>query len=283
MAGEIVNAYPTSILLDEYEMKSVKLLVKEVNSISGGIDELKGQILKTSTDLIDLYDTMTSSTPSSEARQNEIGTRTKKLTKAKTIYGVALPLPSELSDSQSHSWSSTEGAVSKGIGNVASSIAGAVTKRMGRVGDFINSVGSAAQGAMGHLGEVASATGARKPMIDPGYFQDYNGTEPRDFTFSWEFIPNNENESKQIKEILYHLKKYTLPTTAINGIALLSPYVFDIQIGNEYINSLINMNNVVCKSMDIKYTTKFFEDGTPKHIELSMQFAERSTVTADFY
>jgi len=269
LAGDIINAYPADILLEQNAKRSIRILVKEQKSLKGGIDELKKELEKTSNDIKDAYNTLTGdSGPTSAEKQKQIGNRTKKLTKAETVYGLALPLPNELTDSQSHQWETTTGF----IGTNAKKITDAEL-----MGTSINKA----------LGELASATGARKPMVDPGYFQDYNGTEPREFSFSWDLIPNNKHEAKQIKTILYHLKKYTLPTTAINGIALLSPYVFDIQIGNDYINSLMNMNNVVCKSMNISYAAEgklqFFKDGTPKFIKLDMSFAERSTVTADFY
>lgn len=269
LSGNIINAYPADILLEQNALRSIKILVKEQKSLKGGFDELKKELDKTSKDVQKAYNTLSgNSAPTSAEKQKQIGNRTKKLTKTETVYGLALPLPNELTDSQSHQWVTTDGFV----GTNAKKITDAEI-----VGTSINKA----------LGELASSTGARKPMVDPGYFQDYNGTEPREFSFSWDLIPNNKAEAEQIKTILYHLKKYTLPTTAINGIALLSPYVFDIQIGNDYINSLMNMNNVVCKSMNISYAAdgklQYFTDGTPKFIKLDMSFAERSTVTADFY
>lgn len=267
LTGKIINAYPADILLEENSLRSIKILVKEQRSLSGGISELKSELEKTSNNIKDAHGTLTGA-PSSEERQTEIKSRTKKLTKAETVYGIALPLPNELNDSQSHQWETSSGF----IGNNAKKIT-----------DF-EIMGVSINKAMG---ELSSATGARKPLADPGYFQDYNGTEPREFSFSWDLIPNNKTEAEQIKNILYHLKKYTLPTTAINGIALLSPFVFDIQIGNKYIDSLMNMNNVVCTSMNVSYAAEgklqYFSDGTPKFIKLDLSFSERSTVTADFY
>jgi len=137
------------------------------------------------------------------------------------------------------------------------------------------------------VGELASTMGARKPGIDPGYFQDYAGTMPRTFEFSWDLVPNNIDEAENILKILYNLKKFTLPTSTISGISMLSPYLFDIIIGNEHINSIINMNNVVCTQLSINYSVdgslQFLPDGIPKHMLLSMLFAERATVMANFY
>jgi hypothetical protein len=261
---QITIYYPHDILKAENELRSIKILVKEQKSISGGINELKKQIEKTSNDIKKIYESITTNKISDSDRRKTIHERTKKLTQAKTLFGIALPLPNELSDSQSHKWETTEGFVGKQGKNLIDK-------------GGINSI----------IGELSSTLGTRKPMIDPGFFQDYNGTEPRSFTFSWDLIPDNLIDAESIHNIIYHLKKFTLPTTTINGISLLSPYIFDIEIGNAKINQMLNINNVVCTSMTVNYAAEgalqFFSDGTPKFIKLDMTFIERSTITSDLF
>lgn len=273
--ANISNHYPNEILEDKHQYRSIKILVKENTVFNGSSPiELKDQIEKTYSDVKDIFKRK-SSDPQPASSMSDIRSasdRTKKLTKAKTIYGLALPLPNELSDSQSHQWESSTGFIGDKLGSLANTSIG-----FKGIKGNVNAA----------LGELASSTGTRKPLIDPGYFQDYKGSNPREFTFSWELVPNNQEEAENIILILYNLKKYTLPTSTINGISLLSPYLFDLEIGNPIINNVINMNNVVCKNMTINYSAEgslqFFADGIPKYMKLEMSFAERSTVTSNFY
>lgn len=271
--SDIMNVYPRDILLPRNLNRHVRILVKEQESLAGGADELKKQVEKTANDVKEIILNEKTQTPT------EINQRVSKLVNAKTIYGIALPLPNELADSQSHSWDSTTGFVSD-IAQAAKGAAGEYVEGAtgGKISANIISKGVA---------NAASRAGFRQPLIDPGYFQDYKGTEPREFTFNWDLVPNNIDEAYNIFSIIYNLKKYTLPKSTINGVSMLSPYLFEIQIGNEIINALMNMNNVVCKSMTVNYSVdnslQMFSDGMPKYISLNMTFAERALVTSDFY
>lgn len=270
---DIMNVYPRDILLPRNQNRHVRILVKKQESLSGGADELKKQVEKTANDVKEII------LNDKTAKPTDIGQRISKLVNAKTIYGIALPLPNELSDSQSHQWDSTTGFVSD-VAQATKGLAGKITESAtgGVVGADTISKGVA---------NAASRAGFRQPLIDPGYFQDYKGTEPREFTFNWDFVPNNIDEAFNIFSIIYNLKKYTLPSSTINGVSMLSPYLFEIQIGNDWINALMNMSNVVCKTMTVNYgadnSLQMFADGVPKYITLNMTFAERALVTADFY
>lgn len=268
----ITNYYPTRIVQEEYRKRSVTILVKKQKTFSAGLSGLKDEVKKIRQDAIDIGsgEWATSQgigTVTPEEEQRKISERMEKINNAgETIYGVTLPLPNELSDSQNHQWSAKSSVVSD-IGN--------------KVGD----AGMAGISINKALGNFASSSGVRKPIVNPGYFQDYEGTEPREFSFSWDLIPDNSEEAKQIKNILYHFKKFTLPSG--NGLLLSSPYTFDIQVGNDHIRDLMNMSNVVCKSMQINYGAdgglQMFPDGMPKYIKLDMTFAERATITAEVY
>ena len=271
--SDIMNVYPRDIMLPRNLNRHVRILVKEQESLAGGADELKKQVEKTANDVKEIIINEKTQTPT------EINQRVSKLVNAKTIYGIALPLPNELSDSQSHSWDSTTGFVSD-IAQAAKGIGGRIVE--GATGGMVSG-DTIAKG----VANASSQAGFRQPLIDPGYFQDYKGTEPREFTLNWDLVPNNIDEAYNIFSIIYNLKKYTLPKSTVNGVSMLSPYLFEIQVGNELINALMNMNNVVCKSMTVNYSVdnslQMFADGMPKYISLNMTFAERALVTSDFY
>ena len=262
----ITSFYPDDITEDKNSLRCLKMLVKEQTSISGGVKELQKQVTKAVGQIGEIVDSAKKG-PSDERQQSNLAARSKKLVNVSTVWGVALPLPNELSDQQTHSWSATTSV----MGDLAGSAVDGLASKLGGVKA---------------LAELASTTGFRKPLIDPGYFQDYTGTEPREFTFSWDLVPRSPSEARSIVNIIYNLKKFTLPAS-IGGLVLRSPYLFDLEIGNPVINRMMNMNNVVCKSMEVDYSAdgslQFLPDGTPKHMKLTMQFAERSLVTSDFY
>lgn len=267
--SQLMFWYPNDILLPQNEYRSIKLLVKEQKSFKGAVDELKKQLEKTEGELKKLYDEITNSEAPVDSKENGAKERTRKLVNAQTICGFCLPLPNELNDSQNHGWELNKGIISTAADEL--------------IFEKIPGANRAAKIAS----EAAIATGVRKPIIDPGYFQEYTGSEPREFTFSWDFVPNNAFEANMIINIILNLKKYTLPTSAITGVVQLSPYLFEINIGNPYINNLMNMNNVVCRSMNVNYSAdnslQFFADGIPKYIRMEMSFIERSLVPSEFY
>lgn len=266
----VTNHYPSDILSDENIYRSIQIIVKYQEEWSGGINSIVDKITEAASDFSKAYDDLTSDkvSPADAAKQKKLSNRKPSPSNLSTTYGIALPLPNELNDSQTHQWESSEGI----IASVASSITNASVANV--------SVNKA-------IGDLASAAGFRKPIIDPGYFQDYKGSEPREFSFSWDLIPTNAEEADQIMTIIYNLKKYTLPRTSVTGLSLTSPFLFDIKMGNQRINEVINMNDVVCKSMNVNFASEgslqFHPDGIPKQIRLEMTFAERTLVTSDFY
>ena len=266
----VTNHYPSDILSEENKYRKIQIIVKNQEYLSGGINTIIDKIDETYQDTKNALNSITNDrvAPADAPRQKKLNERTPKNKDLRTIYGIALPLPNELNDSQNHQWEASEGIVGSVAGNLTETSIQGVS---------INKV----------IGSLASNSGFRKPLIDPGYFQDYKGSEPRTFTFSWDFIPADSSEVDNIVSILYNLKKYTLPKSTVTGISMLSPYLFDIKIGNDRINSIINMTNVVCTSMNINFAAEgslqFLPDGMPKLIKLEMTFAERTLVTSDYY
>lgn len=269
---DITNYYPSDINDQQNEHRKISLLVKKMGAI-GNIDKFLAQVANTTLSAESAVNLGSSAVDTSltlieQVAKSQTNSNSRKFTNLETLWGCALPLPNELSENQSHQWESTEGLVGATLGNAGDT---------NIMGSSVNKL----------LGEVANKTAQRKALVNPGYFQDYRGTKPREFNFTWDLIPNSKEEADQIYSILLRLKKYTLPTTLAGGLGLLSPYLFDIKIGNWKINTIMNMNNVVCVNMAIGYSAdnalQMFGDGTPKHMTLQMSFAERSTVLADDY
>ena len=265
--------YPSNINDESFKHRRVEIIVKDLESMGDGygslIDKMetvygsmKNTAEKAANNVTGGNDNIKDFSPGKEFRDAN---------RAKPVFGITLPLPTtELLDAQEHGWSQSE--------SMASELLKAGIGMLPLVGG--KKVGKAAS-------ELSAAVGYRKPLIDPGYFQDYTGSQPRRFVLTFTFIPNNASEAESIRKIIYNMKKYTSPSTAIAGVALRSPYFFDIKISNPYFNNLINLASVVCTSMSVTYGTdgsmSMFSDGVPKVITMSLVFAERFLVTADMY
>lgn len=248
------------------------LSIKEFNTLSGSAAALKDAVLNTASDVGKIFSGGAGCGGGAPAAKK--ANKEAKIAKTKTCFAIGLPLPNDINESQSHDWSAVTGAVSDAITKGVNKIAAGMT-------------GDNEDIAMKAIGEGASKLGFRKPLVDPGYFQDYTGSQPREFTFAWDLIPNNADEAAQINKILWNMKKYTLPKSTINGLSLAAPYTFEITIGNDEISKLMGLNQVVCKNLSIQYSAdgslQMVGDGQPKWIKLSATFAERISQTSNLY
>ena len=181
---------------------------------------------------------------------------------------ITLPLPNEISDTQGHGWSTEKGII-------------------GTVGAKYESMGIGGVNVSKFLGTTSDTLGTRKPLADPGYFQNYNGSEPRNFKMTFDFVPRNPEEAKSMMLIINTFKAYSSPKTFGFGIGILAPYFFDIEISNPYISSLIRLDNMVITEVTVNYAAdgamQFLPDGTPKHTQLSLSLTERRMKTFDDY
>lgn len=187
--------------------------------------------------------------------------------KGQTIFQIALPYPDSFSETQGQKWEQARDFVGQ-LGNAVEEFNLPLVKNVSKF-----------------LGQTSNAMGLRKPVQNPGYFQDYQGPDIRTFSLSWELMPNSVEEAHQITLILYNLKKFFSPQKSKLDQILLQPYHFNIKIMNKIINPLQRLDLMVCTSIQIDYGTKqnIFKDGSPKQYTLKMDFAERSILTQDDY
>lgn len=273
MAELTMHWYPNYIIDPIHEMRSMKIIVKENANFNKIGEKFQKEVEKKTNEvkqiLADSANVWKSGKKVSDIRTTNIDKNTKRITQADPIYAVCLPLPNELLDQQSHRWEMESGT----FGQLAGSLVDGLS--VGKVG--VNKV----------LGEASMSFGFRKPMVDPGAFQNYGGTAPRNFNFSFDFLPNNSEEALSIMNIILNLKKFSLPRSIVSGVSLLAPFIFEIEIGNENMRKLINMNDVVMTEIGVNYgadgNMQMFSNGMPKYITLTLAFAERSLVTSEFY
>lgn len=273
MEALTMHWYPDYIINPIHKMRSMKIIVKENATFDGNKEEFKKALDTKSSEISEIINNSANLWKSgkkvSDISTTDIDKKTKRITNADPIYACALPLPNELLDSQSHRWEMENGIIGQ--------LAGGMIDKM--------SVGGI--GASKVLAEASMSFGFRKPLVDPGMFQNYGGSAPRNFNFSFDLIPNNSAEAQSIMNIILNLKKFSLPRSIVSGVSLLAPFIFEIEIGNENMRKLINMNDVVMTEIGVNYgadgNMQMFSKGMPKFIQLNLAFAERSVVTSDFY
>lgn len=191
---------------------------------------------------------------------------------------ITLPLPGSLSDSQSHEWKAD--SYKAPIGNLTTAITKKVGGKKGEkaIETFTNVLQSG--------GAITNFMGVRKPILNPGYFQNYTTSGLRSFSFSFNFIAESQSEAKSIIEIIKAFKRYSSPSEWTDKFVLLSPFTWMINVSNGVVNELISLRECVCTSVAVTYgNDKFdcFEDGMPKKITLSLNFSECSLQYADNY
>lgn len=217
---------------------------------------------------------------------------------------VTLPLNENISDSQGHKWAESDyvSAIGGGIDAVLKTMGkhfknsewffgekGVVGTLTGIVKGGNEVLNSAAAGA------VADYMGVRRPMINPGQFQYYQGSSLRSFKFSFTFIPENPQETQQVIEIIRFFKKCASPSLPFSdskeikeekglwetltgqGI-MLSPCTWEIFVCNPTINKLMSFHKCACTNVSVTYgdseKVSMYYDGMPKQVSLSLDFAE---------
>jgi hypothetical protein len=203
----------------------------------------------------------------------------KSSTKGELKASITLPLPNIFQDSQSHGWTNESGIIGT-IGQSLTSIdVGAIAgKALGGLGSGLT--------ADKIVGAAASSFGVRKPIIDPGYFQNYTGSEPRSFTTEFNFIPSSRAEAESILSIIMKLKQFSSPQRS-RSVFLLAPHFFEFKFDNGYINALVKMGRVVLTSIAVDYgadgSMQMTGDGIPKFMTLNLTWQEVDLTTSYDY
>ena len=185
---------------------------------------------------------------------------------------VTLPYPISLSDNQNHNWENTEGLISQ----VTDNILGAAGESLSGKGGFVKKVLGDGKKMYAAL---MNSLGVRKAVIDPGYFQNYNGSTPRSFTMAYTLVPQSQKEAQTIKDIILWFKQYSSPTFISNSPLMGAPFVFNISFaGNQYISDMFKMDKCVLTGISVDYASDgsfmLYKDGFPKQIGLTLNFAE---------
>ena len=273
---------------------------------------------------------------------------------------ITLPMPEQFGDDLVHTWekkdtlesldagaqSATDAMIGvAALSSIFKSIQGIAAPLIGTLSLSKVVTGFLNAGKSPSVGLMSMFSGARKTLVNPDYWQNYTGSDPRTFEFKYVFQPRSREEATEVLNILRVFKMLSSPrlenvsetgsfSSSINSIfgddknnnststgseeiigrkdateqignfggklkdfledkqkntlqslslaqsfvgAIKQPHYWKIVLGNNHLNNLTKMTELVCNKVGISFGSskmEVFSDGIPKIMELSLTFAE---------
>lgn len=191
---------------------------------------------------------------------------------------IRLPLPEKIKDSVRLSYSTADmGVVAAGAlfgqdvaegfkdsTSLANSLAGNASYL---IRTLLNGLGAAVGGASqkfaGNIPNPFSAAIFEKVV-------------PRKFNFSWTIQPQDSGESENLRDIINHIRYWSLPNPSADRLILDVP--FEWELGFVGTSFLYSFSRCVMTSLDIDYSPNgfnaFMADGAPQSVTITMDFEE---------
>jgi hypothetical protein len=240
------------------------------------------------------------------------GDRRNRGTAKDKIKTILLPIPSNISDSNSakygdSSLNSIGAALLGGVDNimaVGKDFTGQelITKLGGAANDLVKSVGGLG-GAQGFVTRSLASTAvglagvnitpdqilarASGEILNPNMELLFNGPSLRSFKFSFKMTPRNRDEAMEIKNIIRCFKTHMAPkvssgpdSTVTNVSFLSTPDVFELRYrqGATEHSFLNKFKQCFMESIDVNYTADgtyaTYDDGTPVSMVMTLSFKE---------
>ena len=272
---------------------------------------------------------------------------------------ITLPMPETFGDDLVHTWekkdtlesldagasSATDAMIGvAALSSIFKSIQGIAAPLIGTLSLSKVVTGFLNAGKSPSVGLMSMFSGARKTLVNPDYWQNYTGSDPRTFEFKYVFQPRSREEATEVLNILRVFKMLSSPrlenvpssgdfkssviqiftgedskdaatgseeiidrknaAEQIGGFgeqlsnflekksgkslqslsnaqsfvgAIKQPHYWKIVLGNNHLNNLTKMTELVCNKVGISFGSskmEVFSDGIPKIMELSLSFAE---------
>ena len=231
------------------------------------------------------------------------------------IATIFLPIPENVQDSNSVNWGddSINGLAARGIGsaadvirkdgniiefgkNVISETKGFLTGVAGISDNIRNSfIAARAVGAFANVNAQGIITRQTGQVLNPNMELLFNNVTLRSFNFQFDLAPRDKNESTAIKNIIrifkrsMSAKKSGTEESEGGGLFISSPDVFQLSYktgGNDH-KFLNKFKPMALLNMAVNYTGSgtyaTYDDATPVHMQLSLQFQELNPIYADDY
>ena len=307
-AQQKVMRYPLSMIdsstdylkiqIQEYKNKPATALLDSVESteyLEENVDPSKNKIVTASVDTSGLSNKIFGGL----VQQSNV----QRGSDVKTQYTVTLPIPNNLTDSNSVSWGEDtinplQAAGMNMIQNVGETgdIIGGFT---GAGNELINAAGAAGASEKKAIIAAIAAFGvganpeavvsrATGQILNPNLELLFSGVNLRAFSFMFDFAPRSYDEGQMVKQIIRTFKKTMVPSSA-GGIFVKPPSIYQLSYmqgasAHPFLNSF---QPCALVSMDLNYTGSgtyaTYRDGTPVHMQLQLTFKELNPIYGENY
>jgi hypothetical protein len=225
--------------------------------------------------------------------------------KERTILGsVVLPIPNNISDTNSMDWGSNSmNALEAGLAAAAfTGITDGIGKGVETLGSGFQAgaddpatkraIGAAFAGAAVGGNSAAILSRADGAVINPNLELLFNGPQLRPFNFTFKLAAREKKESEQIIKILNFFKRGSSAIRTESNLFLKAPHTFGIQYlhlgqgGNDH-PFIGRIKECALQSITTNYTPEgqyaTFNDGVMVSYQITMQFSELEPIFNDDY
>ena len=250
----------------------------------------------------------------------DANSRLSKDMNSRTKYMIELPIPQDITDSNSVTWgedrmnvlelaalnvaqSAMGGDIGEGVVQTAEAAVTMLNTGVeipGLTSDTQAAVRAALSGAaIGALGSNVSARSvisrSTGQILNNNLELLFQGVNLRSFPFSITFSPRGPQESQVVKDIIRSLKMSMAPKagefdgSASQGIFLKSPDVFQLRYMKDDVDHPFLNSFKLCAltGMSVNYTNAgtytTYEDGTPVNIRMNLTFKELNPIYHEDY
>ena len=174
----------------------------------------------------------------------------------------------------------TNKAAATALAGTASGLATAALPKAGAVAGL-----AAGLSTGGIVGNVAAELSRESQIaLNPREFMLFKSPSIRTFAFAFTFIPSNEQEVRDVPEIIKFFRRASYPTLTAANTTYNFPEAFNINIGNS--DKIIKIPEVVCTTVTVTYNSNsmsYFElDNLPVEISLNLNFQELQPISQGF-
>lgn len=286
--------FPVTMANEEFALRKVTLKIFESQTLLSVFDNSGEKLEQFTKEIQEKNDKISQQDGSvnkiSEAI-NQYGNlvREMKRLNAKFEFSIVLPIPNELSDTYSHDYGVENGLIGALAGDKMDldtdkdNIVKNTAKNKFR--KTANSITGATKAMLGDFNaKLAGSLGKQRNLLNPDFFQNYRGSAPRTFTFTFNLIPNSKKEAEDMVNIILTLKKYSSPKVTASFL-MTQPRFFCIEFGNPQLNKMINALPCVLQEVNTNYSAGGYVDttldGMPKYVSLQLTFAEYRAIDFD--
>lgn len=147
----------------------------------------------------------------------------------------------------------------------------------------------AASGLGANVSEQSILARTTGQVINPNMELLFNGPSIRTFPFTFEFAPREPAESQAIKKIIWTLKKHMTTKKSGDGLFIGTPDIFQLtyKTGSKAHPFLNKFKPAALIGLDVNYTGSgtyaTYNDATPVHITMSLTFKELNPIYSEDY